>query len=285
MTKYCPKCGAPNPDDALYCSRCGSPLPAAKPPEAAAAPSESKPAPGRRSRAWLWPVIGLVIVLLVAGGVPLMLNYNSLLSQYSSLQSRYPSLQSSYNSLQGQYQALNASYTNLQSRYSSLQSQYSSLLSQYFSLQSSYNSLQGQYSSLQSRYSSLQSSYNSLQSRYSSFQSGYNYLLSVANLQQTATWVSAQTVSEGAGSYYSWSFSTPYAGYVTVTVSSSTTSKTYVEISGASSNGITYDSGEISVGYGGTVSYPVLPGTVYVYVGNSNSVNGATETVTMNYTY
>ncbi|MFP3138384.1 MAG: zinc-ribbon domain-containing protein [Nitrososphaeria archaeon] len=99
MTKYCPKCGAPNPDDALYCSKCGSPLPAAKPPEAVAqspapvAPSESKPAPGRGSRAWLWLIIGLVIGL-VAAGAPLMLSYNS---------------------LQGQYQALNASYWNLQS--------------------------------------------------------------------------------------------------------------------------------------------------------------------------
>jgi hypothetical protein len=97
--------------------------------------------------------------------------------------------------------------------------------------------------------------------------------------------VNAQTVSQGAGGYTYWWFSASYAGYVTVTVSSSTTSNTWVEIYGISSNGITYDSGEISVGYGGTVSYPVLPGTVYVYVGNNNLVNGATETVTITYTY
>ena len=206
--------------NALYCSKCGSPLPAAKPPEAAAqppapvAPSESKPAPGRRSRAWLWLVIGLVIGL-VAAGVPLMLNYNS---------------------LQGQYQALNASY----------------------------NSLQSQYSSLQSSYANLQS---------------------IANLQQTTTWVNAQTVSEGPGGYYYWSFSAPYAGYVTVTVSSSTTSNTWVEIRGVSSNGIGYDTGEIPIVSGGIISYPVLPGTVYVEVGNNNLANGATETVAITYTY
>jgi hypothetical protein len=241
MTKYCPKCGAPNPDDALYCSKCGSPLPAAKPPEAAAqspapvAPSESKPAPGRGSRAWLWLIIGLVIGL-VAAGAPLMLSYNS---------------------LQGQYQALNASYTNLQSSYASLQNQYSSL-------QSSYNSLHSQYQDLQSSYANLQS---------------------IANLQRTTTWVNAQTVSEGPGGYYYWSFSAPYAGYVTVTVSSSTTSNTWVEIRGVSSNGIGYDTGEIPIVSGGTVSYPVLPGTVYVEVGNNNLVNGATETVAITYTY
>jgi len=262
MTKYCPKCGAPNPDDALYCSKCGSPLPAAKPPEAAAqppapvAPSESKPAPGRRSRAWLWLVIGLVIGL-VAAGAPLMLSYNS---------------------LQGQYQALNASYTNLQSQYSSLQSSYASLQNQYSSLQSSYNSLQSQYSSLQSQYSSLQSQYSSLQSSYANLQS-------IANLQQTTTWVNAQTVSEGPGGDYYWSFSAPYAGYVTVTVSSSTTSNTWIEIFGTSSNGIGYDTGEIPIVSGGTISYPVLPGTVYVEVGNNNLANGATETVAITYTY
>jgi len=97
--------------------------------------------------------------------------------------------------------------------------------------------------------------------------------------------VNAQTVSQGAGGYTYWSFSTSYAGYVTVTVPSSTTSNTWVEIYGISSNGITYDSGQISVGYGGTVSYPVLPGTVQVDVGNNNLVNGATETVTITYTY
>jgi len=325
MTKYCPKCGAPNPDDALYCSKCGSPLPAAKPPEAAAqppapvAPSESKPAPGRRSRAWLWLVIGLVIGL-VAAGAPLMLSYNSLQGQYqalnasytnlqssyaslqsqysslqssyASLQSQYSSLQSSYNSLHSQYSSFQSSYNSLQSQYQALQSSYASLQNQYSSLQSSYNSLQSQYqalqssyASLQNQYSSLQSSYNSLQSQYQALQSSYASLQSIANLQQTTTWVNAQTVSEGPSSDYPWSFSTSYAGYVTVTVSSSTTSNTWIEIYGISSNGITYNSYEISVGYSGTVYYPVLPGTVYVYVGNNNLVNGATETVTITYTY
>jgi hypothetical protein len=27
MVKYCPKCGYPNPDEAMYCVRCGTPLP------------------------------------------------------------------------------------------------------------------------------------------------------------------------------------------------------------------------------------------------------------------
>jgi uncharacterized membrane protein len=29
LTKYCPKCGEPNPDDALYCIKCGAPFPQA----------------------------------------------------------------------------------------------------------------------------------------------------------------------------------------------------------------------------------------------------------------
>jgi len=290
MTKHCPKCGAPNPDDALYCSKCGSPLPAAKSPEAAAqppapvAPSESKPAPGRRSRAWLWLIIGLVIGL-VAAGVPLTLNYNSLQGQYQALNASYWNLQSSYTSLQNQYSSLQSSYNSLHSQYQDLQSAQSSLASNYLNLIGRYQALNASYWNLQSSYARLQSQYQALNASYNSLQSSYNFLQSVANLQQTTTWVNAQTVSEGPSSDYPWSFSIYYAGYVTVTVSSSTTSNTWVEIYGISSNGITYTSNQVSVGYRGTVSYPVLPGTVDVYVGNSNLVNGATETVTITYTY
>ncbi|MFP3202902.1 MAG: zinc ribbon domain-containing protein [Sulfolobus sp.] len=31
MVKYCPKCGYPNPDDAMYCVRCGTPLATVQP--------------------------------------------------------------------------------------------------------------------------------------------------------------------------------------------------------------------------------------------------------------
>jgi len=95
--------------------------------------------------------------------------------------------------------------------------------------------------------------------------------------------VNDQTVNEPAGSAYDFNFNIQHAGYIEVIVSSSTTSNTYVEISGTSIEGWTYDSGQISVGSGGTVYFPVVPGQVTVAIGNTNMFNGATETVTIIY--
>jgi hypothetical protein len=108
------------------------------------------------------------------------------------------------------------------------------------------------------------------------------------HLENETTLVSNQTVSEPAGSAYEFHFCIQYAGYIEVIVSSS--SNTYVEISGtyspswgAPNTGWTYGSGQISVGTSGTVFFPVVPGTVTVYIGNTNMFNGATETVTIIY--
>ncbi|MFP3261659.1 MAG: hypothetical protein RXP28_02265 [Nitrososphaeria archaeon] len=211
-----------------------------------------------KSRLGLGIVIGLIIGLVIAGMPAAYFYMNN-----SSLNSKYTTLESNYASLQSQY--------------SSLQSQYSSLQSQYSSLQSNYSSLNSQYSSLQSKYSSLQSQYSSLNSQYSSLQS-------IVSLSQTKTLVNSQTISQPAGAYYTFTFNNiNYAGYITVDVLSSTVYNTTVVIKGTSSNGISYSSGPINVGYSGTVSYPALPGTVQVEIGSIFS--GATETVTITYTY
>jgi len=226
-----------------------------------------------KSRLGLGIVIGLIIGLVIAG-IPAAYFYMN----YSSLNSKYTTLESNYASLQSQYSSLQSQYSSLQSQYSSLQSNYSSLNSQYSSLQSKYSSLNSQYSSLQSQYSSLQSQYSSLNSQYSSLQS-------IASLSQTETLVNSQTISQPAGAYTSYTFNINYAGYITVDVLSSTVYNITVVIKGTSSNGISYSSGPITIGSSGTVSYPVLPGTVQVEIGNSYFFSGATETVTITYTY
>ena len=109
------------------------------------------------------------------------------------------------------------------------------------------------------------------------------------HLENETTLVSNQTVSEPPGSAYEFHFCIQYAGYIEVIVSSS--SNTYVEISGTYSppsswhspnEGWTYDSGKIQVGTGGTVFFPVVPGTVMVAIGN-NANSSATATVTIVY--
>ena len=226
-----------------------------------------------KSRFTLGIAIGLIIGLVIAG-IPagyFYMNNSSLNSKYTTLESNYSSLQSKYSSLQSQY--------------SSLQSQSSSLQSQYSSLNSQYSSLQSQYSSLQSKYSSLQSQYSSLQSNSSFLNSQYSSLLSIASLSQTETLENSQTISQPAGYYTYYTFNISYAGYITVDVLSSTISNTLVKIIGYSSNGISYSSGQITVGSSGTVSYPVLPGTVQVEIGNPYFFSGASATVTITYTY
>ncbi len=113
---------------------------------------------------------------------------------------------------------------------------------------------------------------------------------SLLSLENKTVLVNDQTVSEPAGSAYDFTFNIQYAGIIEVIVSSSTTSNTYVEISGTyrpywggPPTEWTYDSGQISVGTGGTVYFPVAPGTVTVAIGNTNSFSGATETVTIIY--
>jgi len=119
---------------------------------------------------------------------------------------------------------------------------------------------------------------------------GWNEALSLLNLENETTLVNDQTVSEPPGSAYEFSFTIQYAGYIEVIVSSSTSPSTYVQVIGkyyplwvASNTGWTYGSGQMQVGYGGTVYFPVVPGSVAVYIWNNNANSGATETVTIIY--
>ncbi|MCY0860576.1 MAG: cell division protein ZapB [Sulfolobaceae archaeon] len=150
-------------------------------------------------------------------------------------------------------------------------------------LQSQISQLESQTSNLQAQNSQLQGEINSLKSENSQLQAQVSQLQSIISLSDSETLVSEQTVSEPAGQTYEWGFSLSYPGYLIVTVQSSTTTKTYVEVVW-NYNGVSY-SNTINVGSGGTAEFPVLPTTVYVYVGNNNFFNGATETVSITYVY
>jgi cell division protein FtsL len=148
-------------------------------------------------------------------------------------------------------------------------------------------------SSLNSQIASDDSQIASDHSQISSLNSQVSDLNDIVNLANSTVWVNDQTVSQSVSSYTYWTFSAKYAGYVSIDVLSSTTTNTYVEVIW-SAYGISYDSGQISVGVSGTAVYPILPcsgttifsGTaIEVIVGNTNYSNGATETVTITYYY
>jgi chaperonin cofactor prefoldin len=173
---------------------------------------------------------------------------------------------------------------SLNSQINSLNSQIINLRNQIVAKNYTISSLNSQIASLNSQINSLNSRITSLQDQITSLQNQVNDLKEIINLEKSKTWVVRQTVSQPARSYTHWSFSTDYAGYIVVTVHSSTTDNTYVRVTW-SSYGIRYDN-TITVGVSGTAVFPVLPcSNVEVRVGNLNLLSGATETVTITYYY
>ena len=73
-----------------------------------------------------------------------------------------------------------------------------------------------------------------------------------------------------------------YAGYVSVAVQSNSTT-TYVELA-YSSYGVNYDN-NVAVGKIGTAAFPVLPALIKIIVGNTDTVDSVTATVTATFYY
>jgi hypothetical protein len=93
-------------------------------------------------------------------------------------------------------------------------------------------------------------------------------------------WIENLTVGQPAGSYSSWTFRADNAGYVSVWVLSDT-NNTYVRViyTCAYVPTLHYDN-QVNVGTNGTVCFPVLPSSgVEIRVGNTNTLNNATETI------
>jgi hypothetical protein len=140
-----------------------------------------------------------------------------------------------------------------------------------------YSSLQGQITNLQNQITLLNAQTTLLNAQISN-------LTNIVNLAKSTVWVNNQTITQPSYHYTSWTKSASYAGYVSVNVQSSTTSNTYVEVIWSAYSG-GYDN-RTTVGASGTAVFPVLPSsTIEIRVGNTNLLNGATETVTVTYYY
>ena len=132
--------------------------------------------------------------------------------------------------------------------------------------------------------SSLNSQIASKDSQISSLQNQVNDLNDIVNLAKSTVWASNSAVNQPASSYTYWTRSATYAGYVSVNVQTSTTTNTYVRVI-YSSHGVSYDQ-QKGVGSGGTAVFPLLPSSsIEIRVGNTNLLNGASETVSITYYY
>ena len=131
------------------------------------------------------------------------------------------------------------------------------------------------------------------------------------NLRKYTIWVNNETVTQAAGNYTSWTFSASVAGYIQATTTS-ITNNTYLEVkyNATIHVGFEYDHSYSYMGFvyqnyhydnqitfrSGTAQniFPILPwsvddpsGTsiVEIRVGNTNTVENATETVLVTYYY
>jgi uncharacterized coiled-coil protein SlyX len=140
-------------------------------------------------------------------------------------------------------------------------------------------------SSLNSQIADKDSQIASKDSQISNLQNQVYELNDTLNLAKSTVWVSNEAVNQPAGSYVYWTRSPSYAGYVAVNVQTSTTTNTYVRvIYGPTTYGVSYDN-QISVGTGGWATFPIMPTSIEIRVGNTNLLNGASETVSIYYYY
>jgi hypothetical protein len=105
-----------------------------------------------------------------------------------------------------------------------------------------------------------------------------NYL----NLNASGVFLSNQAVSQAANSNTSYPFDIQFAGYVIVNVQSSS-STTYVEVL-YSAFGVNYDQSKV-VGTSGTAAFPLLPGSIEIRIGNTETSGTITGTVSATYYY
>jgi len=112
----------------------------------------------------------------------------------------------------------------------------------------------------------------------------------IVDLALSSTIVSGQMVTQQANTYSNFGFLAEYAGYIYVRIDNSTTANNYVEVLYLSHNlssphSVSFNQ-TISLNGDGSASFPVLPSSnVEVRVGNTNPVDSATQTITINYYY
>ena len=123
-----------------------------------------------------------------------------------------------------------------------------------------------------------------LQAEITNLQAQVQSLYNVLYLNATGILVNPQSFDQEPstnGTIWDGSVPLQYAGYVTVQVQSSS-NQTHVELA-YNSYGIVYDS-VVTLG-NGTASFPVLPGTVIITLGNTEPTDRVTGTVTALYYY
>ena len=147
----------------------------------------------------------------------------------------------------------------------------------------SYTTLNGEIGTLQTQLTALNETHAQYVAMHSHNDTEYNELVAIINLEKSSILTDSLSFGQDADTYTSFTYQIPYAGYISITVQSST-SNTYVRVI-YNAFGVVFDE-TLQVGTSGTAVFPLLPSNdLEVRVGNTNLVNEATETVTITYHY
>lgn len=166
---------------------------------------------------------------------------------------------------------------------STLESQIAEKDNTILSLNSQILSLNSQVSSLNSQVLSLQENLNQTNTNIAALQQAILSYRSIIYLNESGYLFAARTVTQDANSStIVYTGAIDYAGYISVGVESNSTT-TYVRVAYSYSE-VNYDY-NMTVGTNGVASFPVLPSQIQIIVGNTESVNATSATVTARYYY
>lgn len=166
----------------------------------------------------------------------------------------------------------------------------SSLQTQNSQLQIQLNGNVSQNANLQSENSQLQTwldgnkiDFQNYENSHSHSDSEYNSLQTIANLGEQQTILNQYTTNQGANTHsLVTGFKANYAGYLYISLTS-TTSNAYVIIE-------YWFQGQLfsftkTLGTSGGAFFILMPSDIAIYAGNTNLLNGATDTITATYYY
>jgi uncharacterized protein YlxW (UPF0749 family) len=236
-------------------------------------------------------VLATLLVVSLVSDTPLQTDdkIKELQSDNKKLQDDNQKLQGTVNSLQSDNQKLQNIINDLKND-TQLQDTIENLQKDNQKLQDTINELQNNNQKLQDTISSLQSDNQRLQNSVNSLQGNVQELRDITSLAKSTTIASRQTLNQQANSYTYYNFTAQYAGFVFVRIDSSTTNLNFARVRYTSNGGdsphtITYSQRVDISSSGGWACFPVLPGIIAVDIGNTNLINGATMTVTVEYWY
>jgi uncharacterized coiled-coil protein SlyX len=166
---------------------------------------------------------------------------------------------------------------------SNLESQIAEKNSTISSLNSQVASLNSQVASLQADIEQINSTIEDYKEAQDAFNSQAEYYISILSLNESDYLFAPHSFTQNANTSDAvYNDNIGYAGCVSVAVESSSNT-TYVQVV-YSSYGVNYDQ-NVTVGTGGTAVFPVLPGEIWIGIGNTELVDDVTGTVTAIYRY